>query len=177
MKISQKFVAFLAYMNFKNNFLKSFTAHVTAAFTEVKQNSIIENLRGHVNTIANIPRVFFEKTLPDSIIRPRFVWVVVLGSIIMASIMTVFYYPKLKLPDKEQFQLFKASHIFEKYELVYKRYFGFEKDEQQDISYKMPLRFVWGIKPLDQGDFLDPQSKGKIAYDKTFDISSTDSQR
>ena len=85
----------------------------------------------------------------------------------MASIMTVFYYPKLKLPDKEQFQLFKASHIFEKYELVYKRYFGFEKDEQQDISYKMPLRFVWGIKPLDQGDFLDPQSKGKIAYDKT----------
>ena len=130
-----------------------------------------------MNTIANIPRVFFEKTLPDSIIRPRFVWVVVLGSIIMASIMTVFYYPKLKLPDKEQFQLFKASHIFEKYELVYKRYFGFEKDEQQDISYKMPLRFVWGIKPLDQGDFLDPQSKGKIAYDKSFDISSTDSQR
>ena len=130
-----------------------------------------------MKTITDTPRVFFEKTLPDSIIRPRFVWVVLLGSIIMASVMTVFYYPKLKLPDKEQFQLFKASHIFEKYELVYKRYFGFEKDEQQDISYKMPLRFVWGIKPLDQGDYLDPASKGEIAYDKTFDISSTDSQR
>ena len=91
--------------------------------------------------------------------------------------MTVFYYPKLKLPDKEQFQLFKPSHIFEKYELVYKRYFGFEKDEQQDISYKMPLRFVWGIQPLDEGDYLDPASKGEISYDKSFDISSTDSQR
>ena len=41
----------------------------------------------------------------------------------------------------------------------------------------MPLRFVWGIEPLDQGDFMDPGSKGVVKFDKTFDISSTDSQR
>ena len=44
-------------------------------------NSIIENLRGNVKTIADFPRVFFEKTLPDGIIRPRFVWVVLLGCV------------------------------------------------------------------------------------------------
>lgn len=75
------------------------------------------------------------------------------------------------------FQLFKASHIFEKYDLVYKRYFGFEKDEQQDLSYKMPLRFIWGIQPLDEGSYLDPGSRGKMVLDPEFDISSTDSQR
>ena len=111
----------------------------------------LEGLKTGVKSITDIPRLFFEQLLPDAIIRPRFVWVVLLGSFIVASIMVVFYYPKLKLPDKEEFQLFKASHIFEKYDLVYKKYFGFEKAEQQDYSYKMPLRFVWGIKPVDLG--------------------------
>ena len=71
----------------------------------------------------------------------------------------------------------KASHIFEKYDLVYRRYFGFEKEEQQDLSYKMPLRFIWGIQPLDKGSYLDPGSKGDLILDSEFDISSTDSQR
>ena len=127
--------------------------------------------------LTDLPKMIYEHWLPDVIIRFKFIYVIVLGSLIMGSIMTVFYFPKLKLPDKEQFQLFKASHIFEKYDLVYKRHFGFEKDEQADISYKMPLRFIWGIKPADQGSYLDPASKGQIEYDPTFDISSTDSQR
>ena len=143
----------------------------------IESSSYVQSLKIGVKTISNFPRLLFEKKLPYAIIRPRFVWVVSLGSLIMASIMTVFYYPQLKLPVKEQFQLFKASHIFERYDLIYRRHFGFEKDEQQDISYKMPLRFIWGIKAQDDGDYLDPSSKGRVTYDPQFDISNTDSQR
>jgi hypothetical protein len=130
-----------------------------------------------LKTISDYPSIFFEKILPCIIIKPRLGWIIGLGSIVVASIVAIFYFPGLKLPDKEQFQLFKSDHIFEKYDLVYKKYFGFEKDEQQDISYKMPLRFIWGIKPVDYGNYLDPSSKGILEYDSEFDVSSTDSQR
>ena len=68
----------------------------------------------------------------------------------------------LLFSDKEQFQLFKSSHIFERYDLKYKKYFGFEKAEQVDLSYKMPLRFIWGIQPVDHGSYLNPGDRGKL---------------
>ena len=72
---------------------------------------IIENMKNSVKTITNIPKAFFEKALPQAIVRTRFVWVVFLGSLIMGAILTVFYHPKLKLPNKEQFQLFRVSSV------------------------------------------------------------------
>lgn len=36
------------------------------------------------------------------------------------------------------------------------------------------MRFVWGIMP--NGDYLDPTSKGTLVYDKTFNVSSQESQ-
>lgn len=38
------------------------------------------------------------------------------------------------------------------------------------------MRFVWGINPVDNGDYLDPRKKGKLDYDETFDISHPKSQ-
>ena len=76
-----------------------------------EKSLVIEGLRSSVKAVANIPSVFLEKTLPQAIIKTRFVWVVLLGSLIMGAIMTVFYHPKLKLPNKEQFQLFRVSKI------------------------------------------------------------------
>ena len=124
--------------------------------------SCVQQLRRGCVTLGKLPKNIFEKWLPTAVIRPRFVWTILLGSLIVVSIMVVFYYPKLKLPDKEQFQLFKSSHIFERYDLKYKRYFGFEKAEQADLSYKMPLRFIWGIQPVDQGSHLNPGERGKF---------------
>ena len=64
-----------------------------------------------------------------------------------------------------------------RYDLNYKHYFGFEKDDQADVSFKMPLRFVWGVKDVDDGDYLDPGDRGLIRFDPTFDVSSADAQR
>lgn len=38
------------------------------------------------------------------------------------------------------------------------------------------MRFVWGIKPIDNGDYLDPSNRGTLDYDTTFDISNPKSQ-
>ena len=70
-----------------------------------------------------------------------------------------------------------GSKFFCRYDLKYKQYFGFEKEDQADVNFKMPLRFVWGIQQIDDGDYLDPGDRGQIYYDKTFDVSSTDAQR
>ena len=57
-----------------------------------------------------------------------------------------------------------------RYDLHYKKFFGFVKDEKKDVSLKMPLKFVWGVKPVDNGDPLDPGRFGKVEMDPTFDI-------
>ena len=41
----------------------------------------------------------------------------------------------------------------------------------------MPLRFVWGLTPADDGDFLDPSDKGRLVVDPTFNPSTGDAQR
>ena len=40
----------------------------------------------------------------------------------------------------------------------------------------LPLRFVWGIKPIDNGDYLDPGSRGVLEWDENFDVTSTAAQ-
>ncbi len=78
---------------------------------------------------------------------------------------------------REFFQLFTADHYFERYELRFKRGFGFEKEERRDLSMRMPLRFVWGLKPADGGDALDPADKGRMELDPDFDPATPDAQR
>jgi protein dispatched 1 len=43
-------------------------------------------------------------------------------------------------------------------------------------TFKMPLRFVWGILPVDRGNYFDPFSRGKLYLDETFSMSSIESQ-
>lgn len=57
----------------------------------------------------------FESILPYLIIKPRLLWIIALGGSAAAAAVIVFYLPGLRLPDKEEFQLFKASHFFERY--------------------------------------------------------------
>lgn len=43
--------------------------------------------------------------------------------------------------------------------------------------WKLPLRFVWGIVPTDNGSHLDPRSTGSLKFDPTFDVSNPESQQ
>lgn len=43
-------------------------------------------------------------------------------------------------------------------------------------SVKLPLRFVWGVFPVDNGNHLDPRSRGELKLDPSFDMSHPESQ-
>eukprot|EP00095_Tigriopus_kingsejongensis_P008223 maker-scaffold604_size126151-snap-gene-0.35 protein:Tk08223 transcript:maker-scaffold604_size126151-snap-gene-0.35-mRNA-1 annotation:"conserved hypothetical protein" len=122
-------------------------------------------------------RNLFERKLPHVIMLPRYLWISVLGALFVGSVVVVFYQPGLRLPDKEQFQLFKSNHIFERYDLLYKNFFSFERGATKDISMRMPLRFLWGVKPNDNGNHLNPGDQGSLELDPTFDLTTPDAQR
>lgn len=86
------------------------------------------------------------------------------------------YWPKLQLPDSPDFKLFVSSHPFEIYDSRYKDVFWFEKSYSSTESFKLPLRFVFGIKPVDDGNYLDPVSRGHLYFDSNFNVSSPKSQ-
>ncbi|RZC41204.1 dispatched [Asbolus verrucosus] len=83
-------------------------------------------------------------------------------------------------PDSSEFQLFDSSHPFEQYDFKYKNHFWFRREERMNlevgVNFKLPLRFVWGILPTDNGDHLNPESLGKLELDPEFDISQPESQ-
>lgn len=65
--------------------------------------------------------------LVSSVVRFKYFWIFFLGVIAIASIAVVFYYPKLRLPDSPDFQLFASTHPFEQYDIVYRDKFNFER--------------------------------------------------
>ena len=91
-----------------------------------------------------------------TVVRPKYWWLLGLSCISLASTLAVAHWPGLRLPDQDQFQLFTSDHVFEKYDRVFKRRFAFEQAEARDLSFRMPLRFVWGVLPRDTGDHFDP---------------------
>ena len=95
--------------------------------------------------------------------------------LILAGVAT-FYMPGIKLPANSEMQLFHSDHPFEQYQMVFKQKFGFEKSLLIEDGVDMPLRFVWGALPQDNGDYLNPGNRGSVVMDPTFDISSREAQ-
>ena len=111
------------------------------------------------------------------------------------------YWPRFRLPDSPDFQLFSSDHPFEIYDTKFKNMFWFEKvytvsvrrapgspnqritqlssnfsPLQDTETFKLPIRFVWGVKPIDNGNYLIPSSRGDLHLDNNFNISSIESQ-
>lgn len=126
---------------------------------------------GDINVILN-------RFIITCIMRLHSCLVVILGAIGVCSIVIVFYYPGLQLPDSKQFQLFQTSHPFEQYDINYREKFLFERFGRDiGVGSRMPLRWIWGIKPIDNGNHMDPFSKGKLIFDDEFSISNPKSQK
>ncbi|KAG7206137.1 hypothetical protein KM043_003529 [Ampulex compressa] len=133
---------------------------------------IIRPLRLFADKVA----IGFSTFLTRMVIRLRWFWLVCLGAVAIACCIVVFQYPGLQLPDTVDFQLFDSSHPFEQYDLFYARQFRFERHEMINAGEVLPLRFVWGVKPVDNGDYLDPDTRGSPEWDDTFDVSNPKSQ-
>ncbi|XP_075060403.1 protein dispatched homolog 1 isoform X2 [Mixophyes fleayi] len=128
--------------------------------------------------ISEASRIFFEKVLPCIVIKFRYVWVFCFLAITIGGAYIVCVNPKMKLPSLElsEFQVFRSSHPFERYDAEYKKIFMFERVHHGEELH-MPITIIWGISPEDNGDPLNPKSKGKLKLDSSFNIASPASQR
>lgn len=89
----------------------------------------------------------------------------------------VFYWPGFRLPNSHNFQLFSSDHPFERYDIEYRSKFWFEKVYTDLETFKLPIRFVWGVEAIDDGNYLIPTSRGSLHLDNKLNISSIESQR
>ncbi|KAM8846716.1 LOW QUALITY PROTEIN: protein dispatched homolog 1 [Synchiropus picturatus] len=128
-------------------------------------------------TISEASRIFFEKVLPCIVIKLRYLWLFWFLAITVGGAYVVCVNPKMKLPSLElaEFQVFRSSHPFERYDAEYKKLFMFERVHHGEDLH-MPITIIWGVTPLDNGDPLNPKNKGKLILDKSFNIASPASQ-
>ena len=125
--------------------------------------------------ISDLSRVFFDQILPCVVIKLRYLWIPLFGLLGAGGIIVVFYYPRLKLPWSNEFQVFAHDHPFEVYDFRMKELFWFEKSARANMG-TFPITIVWGVKPTDNGNQLDPFSKGAIELDARFNIADPKSQ-
>ncbi|XP_078255018.1 protein dispatched homolog 1 isoform X2 [Rhinoraja longicauda] len=122
-------------------------------------------------------RIFFEKVLPCIVIKFRYIWLCWFLALTLGGAYIVCVDPKMKLPSLElaEFQVFRSSHPFERYDAEFRRLFIFERVHHGEELH-MPITLVWGVEPLDAGDPLDPHNKGPLQLDPSFDVASPSSQ-
>ncbi|XP_017208012.1 protein dispatched homolog 1 isoform X1 [Danio rerio] len=128
-------------------------------------------------SISEASRIFFEKVLPCVVIKLRYLWLLWFLALTVGGAYVVCVNPKMKLPSLElsEFQVFRSSHPFERYDAEYKKLFMFERvNHGEDLH--MPITIIWGVTPIDSGDPLNPKNKGKLTLDTTFNIASPASQ-
>ncbi|XP_050532360.1 protein dispatched [Daktulosphaira vitifoliae] len=120
----------------------------------------------------------FNAWLLKVVFRFRWVWILLIFMLSLISMCIIIIWPGMKLPESVEFQLFRESHPFEQYDLVYKNQFWFERILRIDNNpeNRVPLRFVWGILANDTGNHLDPEDHGTLVYDPDFDIAHPKSQ-
>lgn len=143
----------------------------------INKKIMLGTINKTINEIGEDIKVILNRFIITCVMRLHTCLVVILGAIGIGSFVVVFYYPGLQLPDSKQFQLFQTSHPFEQYDIYYREKFLFEKFANDiGIGSKMPLRWIWGVKAIDNGNHMDPFSKGKLILDDKFSISNPKSQ-
>jgi len=69
----------------------------------------------------------FNAWLLKIVFRFRWVWIILFFILGILSATIIWIWPGMKLPESVEFQLFRESHPFEQYDLVYKNQFWFER--------------------------------------------------
>lgn len=69
----------------------------------------------------------FNAWLLKVVFRFRWIWIVLIFVLGLISVCIIVIWPGMKLPESVEFQLFRESHPFEQYDLIYKNQFWFER--------------------------------------------------
>lgn len=101
--------------------------------------------------VADRARALLDKILVFAVIKLPYLWICLLGGAALGSIGVVFYYPRLRLPDSRSFQLFESQHPFERYDLVYRDNFWFERLKK---VINVPFLFSLSIEYDEDPEFI-----------------------
>lgn len=119
----------------------------------------------------------FDTWLPNAILKKRlyFLWIFLFVGFTIGFSCISFVSPGLRLPTSKDFQVFSSSSTIEQYNLHFKEKFRYASANRGGMS----VDLVWGVKAVDNGNYLDPDNKGTLEYDNSFDpdISSASSQQ
>uniref|UniRef100_A0A8C1BKM1 Protein dispatched homolog 1 n=1 Tax=Cyprinus carpio carpio TaxID=630221 RepID=A0A8C1BKM1_CYPCA len=160
-----------------NLFTCSRSQHHQTQGTTPFWTSLFQMVNKCLFSISEASRMFFEKVLPCIVIKLRYLWLLWFLAMTVGGAYVVCVNPKMKLPSLElsEFQVFRSSHPFERYDAEYKKLFMFERvNHGEDLH--MPITIIWGVTPVDNGDPLNPKNKGKLTLDTTLNIASPASQ-
>ncbi|XP_050314515.1 protein dispatched isoform X2 [Anthonomus grandis grandis] len=119
-----------------------------------------------------------KELLIQLIIKLRYFWILSFTILGATSGFLVFVKPGIGPPVTAEFQLFRSDHLFEKYDFEYKNKFLFKTggEDMTNRDFPMPLRFVWGVLPIDNGNPLDPSNLGTLIMDPEFNATDLESQ-
>ena len=121
-------------------------------------------------------RIFFEKFLPYAVVKLRYLWLLIFLTLSVCGLLAIVYYPKLRLPSANAFKVFSPEHPFEVYDFVMKEQFWFEKAAGSSVA-TMPLVIIWGVYPVDNGNYLDPHQTGSLELDTSFNMATPAAQK
>ena len=121
---------------------------------------------------SNLTNKIFQLIIPTIVLKLRYLWLMLFTLIGIGGMCVIFVYPRLKLPSKSTFQIFVLSDYIEQYDQIYADQFDFEKVGQKS----MPMQFLWGLVPVDNGNQWDPDDRGSLVIDNNFNISHAESQ-
>jgi len=110
------------------------------------------------------------------VIKFRFFWIALFSLLTLGGLEVLLFEPGFQLPTSSDFQMFESEHPLEAYELYFKDKFRFETSPSQG-SATFPIDIFWGIRAIDNGDYLNPYDHGTIEWDEDFDITSKESQQ
>lgn len=97
-----------------------------------RQNIVLFDF-GSVDKLLSVERMLhqiqnkFNAWLLKVVFRFRWIWIILFFTLGLLSATVLWIWPGIKLPESVEFQLFRESHPFEQYDLIYKNQFWFER--------------------------------------------------
>ncbi|XP_028994730.1 protein dispatched homolog 2 [Betta splendens] len=136
-----------------------------------------QKLRELKRGLTDTSNLLFLKILPCGVVKFRYIWVCWFAVLAAGGTYMSCIDPGMKLPtlDSKLTQLFVSSHPFERYDAEYRHMFMFERQRNGEDK-PVTITLVWGVKPTDNGDLLDPRSNSSLVLDTDFNMSRPDAQ-
>ena len=122
--------------------------------------------------------VIFHRNLPMIVNKTWFLWIFLLLVLGTGACVVIFVYPKFKLPETKDYQVFLSSNVIQNWDLTMTRKFQ-SLILNEEIRHKLRFFMIFGIHATDPGNYLDPDDRGdntSITLDTTFNMSHPDTQ-